>query len=1077
MMKKVSAINNHRKPKSQKKKRILKSDDKIRQDKKLDFHLLDGIPIGLYRSSTTGRILDANNTLVEMFGFPDKESFRKANATELYLNPADRKKWQALMDSLGVVQNFETQMKTCDGRSIWIEDDARAVRDNKGRILFYEGSLQDITNRKRAEVLLQDSEERYRSTFDNMMEGCQIIGFDWSYLYVNDSVVKHGHQRKENLLGRTMMEIYPGIEKTEMFGFLARCMSERVPHQMENEFNFPDGSTGWFELSIQPVPEGIFILSIDITERKQAEGRIKHLNLVLRSIRNVNQLIVQEKDRNALVRKACKMLTETRGYSHAWIALIGENKSLINWASSNMSLHFKQLKGMFNRGEMNECAKMAMRQSGVISIEDKGKHCTGCPLIGVLSLETEFTIRLEHNSKIYGFLAVSIPPVMVIHKEEQQLFEEIAGDLAYALHGITAEEDLKQTEALFRNAMEYAVIGNALVAPDGRWLKVNRSLCTMLGYSEDEFLKVDFQMVTHPDDLESDLEYVRQMLAGEIETYQMEKRYIHKQGHLVWALLSVSLVHNSPGEPLYFISQIQDISVRKQAELALQKSEQRLKEAEQSAKLGHWELDLKKNSLYWSDEVFRIFGLNPTSFKATYEAFLEVIHPDDREYVNKTYSDSLKNKKKYNIIHRLKLKDGAEKYVEETCKTEYDDQGAPLRSIGTVQEITDYVQTQKEIVRKTELLEAINSVFQETLTCESEEDFAYTCITVAEKITGSQVGFIGELNEKGLFDTITYGDLKWGICQMPESKAIRLSKDMQIRGIWAQTIITGKSQIVNEPASFPERVGTPEGHPQLTSFLGVPLTSSGKTIGMIGLANKKGGYVTTDVESVEALSFAFVEALMHKRAEQGLKKSLQEKDSMLSEIHHRVKNNMNVIVGLLNLQSRKIEDLPSIIALQSCVKRIHSMALVHEKLYQSKDFTNINIRDYIETLVHELAYSYGRSKEIKTNINVSEISIHIETAIPLGLIINELMTNATKYAFPEGRKGYIKISLIQLKENFYELIMQDNGIGIPKDINMETVETLGLKLVHLLTKQLNGKISINTEKGTTFRIQFKGKLQ
>jgi PAS domain S-box-containing protein len=128
------------------------------------------------------------------------------------------------------------------------------------------------------------------------------------------------------------------------------------------------------------------------------------------------------------------------------------------------------------------------------------------------------------------------------------------------------EDELRRSEEQFRGAFDYAAIGMALVAPEGRFLKVNRCLCDIVGYSDQELLARTFQDITHPDDLDADLSYVRQMLAGELRHYHMEKRYFHKDGHVVIVLLSVSLVHDSRGDPLYFISQIQDITARKRAE-------------------------------------------------------------------------------------------------------------------------------------------------------------------------------------------------------------------------------------------------------------------------------------------------------------------------------------------------------------------------------------------------------------------------------------------------------------------------------------------------------------------------------
>jgi PAS domain S-box-containing protein len=143
------------------------------------------------------------------------------------------------------------------------------------------GSLLDITELKNTEEALKKSEEKYRSVLDNMVEGCQIIGFNWRYLYVNDAVARHGHFKKDELLGHTMMEMYPGIENTELCNVLRRCMEERTSHHFDNKFTYPDGTLGWFELRVHPASEGIFILSIDITERVKRQEEILFKNALL----------------------------------------------------------------------------------------------------------------------------------------------------------------------------------------------------------------------------------------------------------------------------------------------------------------------------------------------------------------------------------------------------------------------------------------------------------------------------------------------------------------------------------------------------------------------------------------------------------------------------------------------------------------------------------------------------------------------------------------------------------------------------------------------------------------------------
>ncbi|MGB7969014.1 MAG: PAS domain S-box protein [Methanobacterium sp.] len=209
-----------------------------------------------------------------------------------------------------------------------------------------------------------------------------------------------------------------------------------------------------------------------------------------------------------------------------------------------------------------------------------------------------------------------------------------------------------------------------------------------------------------------------------------------------------------------------------------------------------------------------------------------------------------------------------------------------------------------------------------------------------------------------------------------------------------------------------------------------------------------------------------------KIAENEIKTSLAEKNTLLQEIHHRVKNNMQIISSLLNLQIKYVDDGKAVDVLKESQNRVKSMAMIHDKLYMSEDLTRINFVNYIKSLVTNLFYSYNVEDTIKQKLEIDPISLNMETAVPCGLIISELVSNSLKYAFPDGMIGEIFVSLRSKEDNF-ELIISDNGIGLPKEFDINNTKTLGLMLVSSLTEQIDGKIIINRENGTRFTIIFK----
>ncbi len=223
----------------------------------------------------------------------------------------------------------------------------------------------------------------------------------------------------------------------------------------------------------------------------------------------------------------------------------------------------------------------------------------------------------------------------------------------------------------------------------------------------------------------------------------------------------------------------------------------------------------------------------------------------------------------------------------------------------------------------------------------------------------------------------------------------------------------------------------------------------------------------------ETISGMIMDITENKKSQDLVKKSLQEKEMLLKEIHHRVKNNLMVISSLLSLQSRYIKDEVSKSIFKESQNRARSMALIHELLYRSSDLKRINFGDYIKTLTNELFRMYVTDPDrIKLNINVEDVMLDINTAIPLGLIVNELVSNSMKHAFPNDSKGKIDIEFM-LVEGIYSMIVSDNGVGFPKDYDLELSDSLGLRIVNSLTEQIDGQIELERTKGTKYIIKFK----
>ena len=211
-----------------------------------------------------------------------------------------------------------------------------------------------------------------------------------------------------------------------------------------------------------------------------------------------------------------------------------------------------------------------------------------------------------------------------------------------------------------------------------------------------------------------------------------------------------------------------------------------------------------------------------------------------------------------------------------------------------------------------------------------------------------------------------------------------------------------------------------------------------------------------------------------KKAEERTLDALREKDVLLREIHHRVKNNMQIISSLLSLQSQKFQGPEVVEAFRESQDRIRSMALVHEKLYQTRDLSRIDFSDYVKSLTSFLFKTYKTDEtRIALKLDLDKVFLDINAAVPCGLILNELVLNALKHAFPDERKGKVTVELRESEAGTVRLTVRDDGVGFPEGIDIAQADTMGLQIVSLLTEQLDGRVEVKRDGGTAFSVSFK----
>jgi PAS domain S-box-containing protein len=584
----------------------------------------------------------------------------------------------------------------------------------------------------------------------------------------------------------------------------------------------------------------------------------------------------------------------------------------------------------------------------------------------------------------------------------------------------TALEVLNANEKKYSNLFHQSY--DAIFIHDlyGNVLDVNSKAQELFGYEKSDLLALKIQDL-HPKSEHSKSKKAFQII-GRKGFVEFECLFLKKNGDVFPAEVSASVFEVEGAKLIQGC--VRDISDRKKAEAKLKESREMYRMLVETSPDAVTVTDLEGNITYVSQRTLQIHGYERVEEVIGKKAFT-FISPEDHEKAAMNLKKTLEEGSVRDLEYRLVRKDGTKFIGELHASLIKDVNGEPKAFIAISRDITERKRAEQEMSESEKKFRSVVENASDAIYIITSRGFQYVN-SAFEQLTGYTSNEVLEEN----FDF-------WGIIHPDDVKMIRDRENARKRG-------------EKVPSRYEFRILAKDGSQKIVEPATVQIGNKGefKVMGILRDVTER------------------------KCAEEKIKASLLEKDVLLREINHRVKNNMQIISSLLRLQSRTIREPHLVEMFKESQNRIRSMALIHEKLYQTEDFASINFAQYIRSLLVHLFHTYKVNPNIvRMRTDVEDVFLDISKAIPCGLIINELVSNSLKHAFPSNRKGEIAVRLSSnLRKT--KILISDSGVGLPKDIDLREPETLGLQLVSDLVKQVDGKIRLERSEGTTFHISF-----